>query len=214
VQLPHRALVNFLCAMRSRLEFSAEEYLLAVTSISFDIAGLEIFLPIIVGAPVEIVSRQIAADGTRLAERLNVTKASVMQATPATWEMLLEAEWAPTEASNRCVWRSLAARSGDEIAGGRRPVWNLYGPTETTICRPRSRCLTRPEQSPSGGQSPTRKFTSPTKAFGPRRRTFRESFISAATGGPWLLGRADTTAERFLPDPSWPPRRAPLPNSD
>src|SRR6185369_12565778 len=93
VGIPHRALVSFLGAMRLRPGFAPGERLLAVTSLSFDIAALEIFLPLTTGGCVELASREEAVDGALLAARLRASRACLMQATPATWRMLLDAGW-------------------------------------------------------------------------------------------------------------------------
>ncbi|HEV2844106.1 MAG TPA: AMP-binding protein, partial [Thermoanaerobaculia bacterium] len=87
VGVPHRALVNFLASMRRTPGFAPGERLLAVTSLSFDIAALEIFLPLTVGGCVVLASRAEAADGALLAARLRESGAAVLQATPATWRM-------------------------------------------------------------------------------------------------------------------------------
>ena len=91
VQVPHRAVVNFLTSMRQQPGLTSDDTLLAVTTLSFDIAGLELYLPIIVGARLVIVSREVASDGAQLMQKLS--SATVMQATPATWRLLLEAGW-------------------------------------------------------------------------------------------------------------------------
>jgi non-ribosomal peptide synthetase component F len=93
VQIPHHAVVNFLEAMHRQLGITADDTLLAVTTLSFDIAGLELFLPLIVGGRVVLVNRAVAADGGPLRQQLAESSASVMQATPATWRILLEAGW-------------------------------------------------------------------------------------------------------------------------
>jgi non-ribosomal peptide synthetase component F len=93
VQIPHRAVVNFLHTMAQRPGIVAQDILLAVTTLSFDIAGLEIFLPLTVGARVVVVRRSVAADGQQLAQRLADTGATMMQATPATWRLLLASGW-------------------------------------------------------------------------------------------------------------------------
>src|SRR5207245_2177387 len=93
VQIPHRAVVNFLDSMRQRPGLMEEDVLLAVTTLSFDIAALELLLPLTVGARVVVVSREVAGDGVQLAERLTRSGATVMQATPATWRLLRDAGW-------------------------------------------------------------------------------------------------------------------------
>ncbi len=133
VEITHRSLVNFLSSMRDQLPFTERETLLAVTTISFDIAGLEIYLPLIVGAKVVLVSREDAADGTKLLNRLTEHSVTAMQATPTTWRLLLEAGW---QGSARfkilCGGEAFAADLAESLLK-RGMVWNLYGPTETTI---------------------------------------------------------------------------------
>src|SRR5690606_6722283 len=93
VQIEHRAMVNFLCSMQREPGLCASDTLLAVTTLSFDIAVLELFLPLISGATVLIAGSEQAADGLQLRALLETSGATVMQATPATWRMLLAAGW-------------------------------------------------------------------------------------------------------------------------
>src|SRR5690606_5402458 len=93
VQVHHRAVVNFLCSMQRDLQIRAEDGLLAVTTLSFDIAVLELLLPLTVGGRVILASTETAADGALLAQALDSSQATFMQATPATWRSLLEAGW-------------------------------------------------------------------------------------------------------------------------
>jgi non-ribosomal peptide synthetase component F len=93
VQISHRAVVNFLFSMLKEPGLSSEDVLLAVTTLSFDIAALELFLPLIAGARIVLASRATASDGGLLLALLTGSGVTVMQATPATWKMLLEAGW-------------------------------------------------------------------------------------------------------------------------
>jgi thioesterase domain-containing protein/acyl carrier protein len=120
--------------MQQQPGLAAQDILLSVTTLSFDIAALELFLPLMVGARLVIVSREAAGDGTQLLQRLTSSSATVMQATPTTWQLLLEAGWRGSpylkilcggEALPRDLARQLLERSAS--------LWNLYGPTETTI---------------------------------------------------------------------------------
>ncbi|MFE2175305.1 amino acid adenylation domain-containing protein [Kitasatospora sp. NPDC059462] len=134
VQVPHRALTNFLHAMGERPGLAADDTLLAVTTHSFDISLLELLLPLVRGARVVVAERSSAADGERLSRLLAASGASVMQATPSTWRMLLDAGWrgAPglkVLAGGEALPEDLARRL---LAGGVE-LWNMYGPTETTI---------------------------------------------------------------------------------
>ncbi|HYG63970.1 MAG TPA: AMP-binding protein, partial [Thermoanaerobaculia bacterium] len=129
VGVPHEALVNFLGSMRRAPGFSPGERLLAVTSLSFDIAALEIFLPLITGGCVELASRVEAADAALLADRLRASGAGVLQATPATWRMLLDSGW-PGDPHLRalCGGEGLPRDLAESLAGRTGELWNLYGP--------------------------------------------------------------------------------------
>ncbi|MBD2625733.1 non-ribosomal peptide synthetase [Trichormus variabilis] len=134
VQISHGAVVNFLIAMRQKPGLTAQDILLSVTTLSFDIAGLEIYLPLTIGAQTVIVSRQEAFDGIQLSKRLNSCGATVMQATPATWRMLLSAGWIGNKQLKiLCGGEALDYTLAQQLQERGKEVWNLYGPTETTI---------------------------------------------------------------------------------
>jgi amino acid adenylation domain-containing protein len=134
VQIQHAGVVNFLNSMHQQLKLTDTDTLLAVTTITFDIAVLELFLPITIGGRVVIVSREVASDGEQLLEILKKSQATVMQATPTTWRMLLAAKW---QASNQfkilCGGEALPRQLANQLLAQGVSVWNLYGPTETTI---------------------------------------------------------------------------------
>jgi amino acid adenylation domain-containing protein len=134
VQVVHSAVVNLLNSMRERPGCAAGDVVLSVTTLSFDIAGLELFLPLTTGARVVLISSAVGADGARLLAALHESDATIMQATPATWRLLLAAGW---EASPRLrVWCGgdvLSPELANQLLARTASVWNLYGPTETTI---------------------------------------------------------------------------------
>ncbi len=134
VEVPRRALANFMGAMRDLDIVRPTDRLLAVTTLSFDISLLELLLPLTLGATSVIASEEMARDGRLLAHCLKAERITVMQATPATWRMLADAGWTGSA--------SFTALSGGERLPAdlatlllERPgrLWNLYGPTETTI---------------------------------------------------------------------------------
>jgi amino acid adenylation domain-containing protein len=134
VQIPQEAVVNFLYAMRQTLEVTDKDILLAVTTLSFDIAALELFLPLTVGAGVVVASREETTDGGQLLERLTDSGATVMQATPATWRLLLETGWQSSKHLKiLCGGETLPPDLANQLLEKGGTVWNLYGPTETTI---------------------------------------------------------------------------------
>ncbi len=134
VQVSHKALYNFLRSMHHEPGFSSQDKLLAVTTISFDIAGLELFLPLISGGEVVIASREIAIDGRELQKALILNGITVMQATPTTWRVLLETAWQPMPPFVAlCGGEALPNNLAQSLISLGIKLWNLYGPTETTI---------------------------------------------------------------------------------
>ncbi|MEH2354895.1 non-ribosomal peptide synthetase [Nostoc sp.] len=134
VQIPHSALSNFLFAMKQKPGLTEKDTLLAVTTYSFDIAALELFLPIIVGGRLVIVSREVASDGMQLSATLADSKATVMQATPATWQLLLVTGWGGNDQLKiLCGGEALPAHIANQLRQRCHSLWNMYGPTETTI---------------------------------------------------------------------------------
>ncbi|MEH2279392.1 MAG: amino acid adenylation domain-containing protein [Nostoc sp.] len=134
VAICHSSLTNLLYSMKEKPGISTSDTLLAITTISFDIAGLEIYLPLIVGAKIILVSREIASDGLQLAEQLVNTATTFMQATPATWRMLLAAGWkGSTQLKICCGGEALTWELAHQLLEKCTELWNLYGPTETTI---------------------------------------------------------------------------------
>jgi len=134
VLVPHRAVVNLLASVRRTPGMSERDVVLAVTTLSFDIAVSEVILPLTVGASIVLASREVAADGVRLLALLDESKATFLDATPATWRLMLAAGWrggeglkaiCTGEAMPRDLAVTLVARCGS--------VWNGYGPTETTV---------------------------------------------------------------------------------
>ncbi len=134
VEITHRAVVNFLLSMMREPGLTHDDRLLSVTTLSFDIAGLELYLPLITGARIILASRAVAADAHRLAELIELSGATVMQATPATWRMLLEAGWqGNTGLKILCGGEALPRDLADQLLARSASLWNMYGPTETTI---------------------------------------------------------------------------------
>ena len=134
VEVLHRGVVNFLTSMQREPGITATDRLLSVTTLSFDIAVLEIFLPLVVGARVVLLSREDGMDGQKLAATIDAAGITIMQATPSTWRLLLEAEWAGNQqlkilSGGEAISRDLA----DRLLAKSAAVWNMYGPTETTI---------------------------------------------------------------------------------
>jgi amino acid adenylation domain-containing protein len=132
VEISHAGVVNLLAAGRARLGLSAADVLLAVTTISFDIAGLELYLPLWLGARVVIASRETTVDPQALAAALTRYGATALQATPTAWRLLLETGWrGPVRIF--CGGEPLPPALARALVSAGPAAWNLYGPTETTI---------------------------------------------------------------------------------
>jgi amino acid adenylation domain-containing protein len=145
VQITHRALANFLRSMQERPGITRDDVLLAVTSLSFDISVLELLLPLVAGAHVVVVRRDVAADGPALAEALDAAGATLMQATPSTWRMLVESGWAGRRHLRMlCGGEALPPSLAGQLLPLGAELWNMYGPTETTIWSAVSRIGTGP----------------------------------------------------------------------
>jgi len=134
VQIPHRAVVNFLSSMQRKPGLSDTDTLLAVTTLSFDIAALELYLPLTVGARIVLATREEAADGAQLASKISKANVTVMQATPATWRLLLDSGWSGSRSLRIfCGGEALSRELANRLCECGAELWNLYGPTETTI---------------------------------------------------------------------------------
>jgi amino acid adenylation domain-containing protein len=134
VQLEHRGVVNFLCSMRHEPGMSKNDVLVAVTTLSFDIAGLELYLPLLVGGRLVVASREATFDGRLLMQLLDRSGATIMQATPTTWRVLLESGWEGDPSLKVLVGgEALLVDLARQLAPRCGSVWNMYGPTETTI---------------------------------------------------------------------------------
>ncbi|NEQ43671.1 MAG: amino acid adenylation domain-containing protein [Leptolyngbya sp. SIOISBB] len=134
VCLRHHNLSNFLMAMDQVIGLTPTDRLLAVTTISFDIAALELYQPLVNGAQVTLASRELATDGPALAQVLQTAGITAMQATPATWQMLLTTGWTGNgELTLLCGGEALPRDLADQLLSRCRTLWNVYGPTETTI---------------------------------------------------------------------------------
>jgi len=134
VAIEHHNLVNFMLSMRREPGITAADRLLAVTTISFDIAGLELYLPLITGATLVLADAESAKDGRILLDLVRSEKITIMQATPSTWRMMLDAGWnMPLPLKVLCGGEGLPKDLAATLLTRCSALWNMYGPTETTI---------------------------------------------------------------------------------
>ncbi len=134
VEVSVGALTHFLRSMSRQPGLHSSDRLLAVTTVAFDIAGLELWLPLVTGACVRLVPSDVAADGPALLRLMRAWRPTLMQATPATWKMLLEACWRGDPALKvLCGGEAFPHELARALISRSHSVWNMYGPTETTI---------------------------------------------------------------------------------
>ena len=134
VEIEHRSFVNFLSSMQECPGISAEDRFVSVTTLSFDIAGLEIFGPLLAGGTVILADRATALDGAQLIALLDQSRATILQATPATWRLLLAAGWlGKPDLKALCGGEALPRDLAEALDRRVGELWNMYGPTETTI---------------------------------------------------------------------------------
>ncbi len=203
VAIPHCAVVNFLTSMRVEPGISPSDRLLAVTTLSFDIAGLEIYLPLMVGARVVIAPQKMLGDGAALARLLKDSEATMMQATPITWRLLLDSGWDGTPRIKMlCGGEALSRELANRLLGTGGELWNLYGPTETTIWST-IHCVEAGE-----GAVPVGNPIGNTQIYilnGEREPVpyglVGELYIGGTGVARGYWKRPQLTAERFLPDP-------------
>ncbi|MBC3847753.1 amino acid adenylation domain-containing protein [Winogradskyella echinorum] len=134
VQVTHRNLVNFLTSMAKEPGIDETDSLLSITTISFDIAGLELFLPLLKGAELIVANEETAKDGRLMLDLIKKEKITMLQATPTSWQMLLDSGWDnPYPIKALCGGEALPLALAKKLLAKVDELWNVYGPTETTI---------------------------------------------------------------------------------
>lgn len=203
VQISHAAVVNFLHSMQEQPGLDVGDILLAVTTISFDIAALEIFLPLTTGARLVLLDRDSVVDGNMLAGQMAKWSPVTMQATPATWRLLLEAGWrGDPDVKILCGGEALTRDLADQLLGKGMRVWNLYGPTETTIWSTRS--LVEAGNGPTSIGRPianTQVYVLDSTLEPVPVGVAGDVYIGGVGVARGYLNRPDLTAERFIPHP-------------
>ncbi len=202
VEIAHRGLTNLLCSVARTPGFAERDKLLAVTTICFDIAALELFLPLVTGGVVEVAAARVAADGFELSQRIAERRPTVIQATPATWKMLIAAGWAGAPGLRvLCGGEALPRDLADGLCGRAGEVWNLYGPTETTIWS--SLSAVEPGQRITIGRpiANTRFFVLDQRLQTVPPGVPGELYIGGDGVAAGYLNRPELTRQKFLPSP-------------
>jgi amino acid adenylation domain-containing protein len=202
VMVRQRAVVNFLHAMHLQGVCSAHDVLLAVTPLSFDIAVLELFLPLVLGARLVLANREITRDGKELTRTLKDRGATVMQATPAIWRLLLQAGWEERDLRRiLCGGEAMSSNLKDALLRHCPEVWNLYGPTETTIWSAAAPLDQVQEVSIGSPLANTQLYVLDENFEALPPGVTGELYIGGEGLARGYLHRSDLTAERFLANP-------------
>jgi amino acid adenylation domain-containing protein len=205
VAVPHGAVLNFLDSMREAPGLDADDVLLAVTTTSFDISVLELFLPLAVGATIVLAAREQALEGDELAALLARESVTVLQATPSTWHLLLDAGWrAQGKFRALCGGEPMSAELASRLLAAGAELWNVYGPTETTVWSTCARIEAAPGDAPDihVGRPIANTTVWVLDARGQvcPPGVAGELCIGGAGVTLGYLGREELTAEKFIPD--------------
>ena len=201
VEISHRALVNLLVSLGGRCRFSDRSVLLSLTSLSFDMVGLELYAPLLAGGVLVIAGAETARAGERLTETIAKVRPTIMQATPATWQLLLDAGWPGQD--------GLVALAGGEAMPPELARTLVAGSRSCGTCtaRPRPRSGRRPSRSTRptsawAGRWPIPRSTCSTRAASPVPPGVPgELYLGGDSVARGYRGRPGLTAERFVPDP-------------
>jgi amino acid adenylation domain-containing protein len=207
VMVRQHALAHFLRSMQQAPGLGAHDTLVAVTSLSFDIAALELYLPLTVGARIVLASRETTRDGIALAQLVEHSRATVLQSTPAGWRMLRAAGWpsAPLhqfkgQFKGLCGGEALQPDLAQDLNTLGVELWNMYGPTETTIWSAAAR-VTGATPDVSGAIAATQLYVLDAGLRPVAANVPGELYLGGVGLARGYAGRAALTAERFVADP-------------
>ncbi len=205
VQIAHRSLAHFLWCMAERPGCGPGDRVLALTTISFDIAALELFLPLVTGGMVDVLPESVTRNGLRLREAIVNRRPTLVQATPATWKMLLLAKLPELPGVKAlCGGEAWDEALAAELLPKVSELWNMYGPTETTIWSSIARVLPG-EPVRLGEPIGNTQFYVLDEALRPvPRGEIGELYIGGDGLAKGYLHRPDLTSERFIPHPDRP----------
>jgi amino acid adenylation domain-containing protein len=203
VAIEHSALMNLLRSMEREPGLNRTDVLVAVTTLAFDIAGLELLLPLLTGARLVIANEEEVADGYLLLQLLQRSKATVLQATPGTWRMLIDAGWSrELPLKVLCGGEALPRDLADQLVERSEQVWNVYGPTETTIWSSATRVTAGTGPLLIGPPIANTQFYVLDHRLHPVPvGVVGELYIGGMGLARGYWKRPDLTAERFLPNP-------------
>lgn len=202
VAIERHSLLNFLLSMQKEPGINQDDILLSITTISFDIAELELFLPLICGAQIIIVDNEVAKDGRALLEIIKTEQISIVQATPFTWRMILQSGWnKPLPIKAFCGGEALPKDLADKLLEKCTELWNMYGPTETTIYCTIKKILPKEDLITIGKPiDNTQVYILDKEQHQVPAGEEGEIYIGGEGIARGYVGRPDLTSERFIDD--------------
>ncbi|OZV80550.1 non-ribosomal peptide synthetase [Micromonospora echinospora] len=203
VAVPHRAVLNLLTSFRADLDLGPGDLLAAVTTLSFDISVVELVLPLMCDVPLLVVGADETADGPALRRRLAESGTTVLQATPATWRLLLAAGGVPPTVRLRLTGGEALPRDlADALLADGASLWNCYGPTETTVYSSAGPVPPAPAVVTIGRPIANTRLHLLDEAFQPVPvGVVGELYVGGTGVARGYHGRPGLTADRFVPDP-------------
>jgi amino acid adenylation domain-containing protein len=206
VEIAHRSVVNILDSLRSKIGMTQNDVLISVSSMSFDIHVLDVWMPLASGARLVVAAANACRDGAELGNQIRACRGTVMQATPSTWQLLLDSGWQGS--------RHLTAVSGGEVLSGElaqrlrdktKALWNAYGPTETTVWSSAHRVSAEDDIVPIGRPlANTQFYVMDEHQLPVPPGVPGELYIGGDGVALGYLNHPELTAERFLPNPFGP----------
>nr|WP_245940115.1 amino acid adenylation domain-containing protein [Stenomitos frigidus] len=210
VQITHGSLVNLLESMQREPGMTADDTLLAITTISFDLSVPDLYLPLITGARIRLIERCTAANAVKLAKVLSDPTVTFVQATPATWQLVLASGWQGNPYLKvLCGGETLTRSLANQLLTRCASLWHMYGPTETTVWSMVAKVQPGDRTIPLGHPIANTQIY----LVNPQNRRQGDSIqlVTAGESGEIYLGgqgvaqgylnRPDLTAEKFIPDP-------------
>jgi amino acid adenylation domain-containing protein len=204
VKILHKSLVNFLSSFRKIFAITPGDKMIGLTTLSFDISGLELYLPLISGASVNILPKETAKDGRLLLDAIKSIRPTIMQATPGSWQMLLDAGWNEDSIIKTICsgGESLSLDLSRKLHNRCKNLYNLYGPTETTIWSTAKKLDPDTEIITIGKPiDNTQVYILDESLTHVKQNTIGEIYIAGEGVAEGYLNRPELSMNRFIPDP-------------
>jgi amino acid adenylation domain-containing protein len=212
VEITHRSVANLIAYMRERPGLTADDVVANLTTPAFDLSVPDWYLPLTTGARLVIVPREATLDGVELADWLTRSGASFVQATPTTWQVLLDASWTGSATLKIvCGGEALPRALAEELLNRGASLWHMYGPTETTVWSSILELASGEGPTPLGGPIANTRFYVLDGNCQPAPIGIPGELYIGGEG--LALGyhhREELTAEKFVSDPFAPLSRARL----